>query len=121
MSRIEKDEEREERIYDEAIVDAYGAEEQVMGWYYYLAESMTFPFQAKCIQEIRKSPLKLDEIVTVKDMIEERSFEMLAEIDFLGRTMGVPLHQLAPIDVDEETHQVIEDWQYWIARGHGFG
>ncbi|VAW31444.1 hypothetical protein MNBD_CHLOROFLEXI01-3975 [hydrothermal vent metagenome] len=122
MSRIEKDKEREERIHDEAIVDAYGAEEQVMGWYYYLAESMTFPFQAKCIQEIRKSPLKLNEIITVKDMVsDDDSFEMLAEIEFMDRTMGVPLHQLDPIDVDEETHQVIEDWQYWIARGYGFG
>jgi len=121
MSRIEKDEEREERIHDEAIVDAYGAEEQVMGWYYYLAESMTFPFQAKCIQEVRKSPLKLNEIITVKDMIsDDDSFEMLAEIEFMDRTMGVPLHQLDPIDVDEETRQVIEDWQYWIARGYGF-
>jgi len=54
MARIEKDEEREERIHNEAIVDAYDAEEQAVGWYYYLAESMTFPFQARCIQEIRK-------------------------------------------------------------------
>jgi hypothetical protein len=31
-----KDEEREERITMEAVVDAYGPEEQAMGWYYYL-------------------------------------------------------------------------------------
>lgn len=35
MSQVEKDEERENRIYDEAIVDAYGPEEQALGWYYY--------------------------------------------------------------------------------------
>jgi hypothetical protein len=29
---IDRDEEREARIYDEAIVDAYSAEEQAMGW-----------------------------------------------------------------------------------------
>lgn len=93
MSRIERDEEREERIHDEAIIDAYGAEEQAMGWYYYLAETMTFPFQAKCIQEVRKSPLKLSEVVTVTDMVSgDDSFEMLAEIEFMGRTMGVPLY-----------------------------
>ncbi len=34
MTRIERDEERENRIEDEVIVDAYDAEEQAMGWYY---------------------------------------------------------------------------------------
>lgn len=29
-----RDEQREERIGMEIIVDAYGAEEQAMGWYY---------------------------------------------------------------------------------------
>ena len=33
MTNIEKDEAREERIAFEAIVDAYGPEEQAMGWY----------------------------------------------------------------------------------------
>ncbi len=48
MARIEKDEEREECIHNEVIVDAYDAEEQAMGWYYYLAESMTFPWERRC-------------------------------------------------------------------------
>ena len=46
MSQVEKDEEREYRISDEAIVDAYGPEEQALGWYYYLEEKMQFPFAA---------------------------------------------------------------------------
>ncbi len=83
---------------------------------------MTYPFQAKCIQELRKSPLKLGEVVTVADMLSgDNSYEMLAEIKFMERTMGVPLHQLEPIDVDKTTRQVIEDWQYWIGRGNEFG
>ena len=122
MSRIARDEEREYRIRDEAIVDAYGAGEQAMSWYYYLADTMAFPFQAKCVQELRKSPLRLDEVTTVVDMIsDDDSYEMTAEIEFMGRTMGVPLHQLEPIDVDDDTRQVIEDWQYWIARGYQIG
>ena len=121
MTRIERDEQRESRIQDEVVVDAYDAEEQAMGWYYYLAETITFPFQAKCIQEIRKSPLKLNEVVTVMDMIsDDDSYEMLAEIEFMGRTMGAPFYQLEPIDVDENTRQAIEDWQYWVARGYRF-
>ena len=34
--------------------------------------------------------------------------------------MGVPVHQLKPVNVDEETRQVIEDWHYWVARGYHF-
>lgn len=122
MSSIERNEEREERIHSEAIVDAYGAGEQAMGWFYYLADSITFPFKARCIQEIRKSPLKLNEVVTAIDMVsDDDSYEMLVEIEFQGRTMGVPLEQLDPISVDEQTRQVIEDWHYWVARGYEFG
>ena len=122
MSPIERDEEREERIRNEAIVDAYGAEEQVQSWYYYLADTITFPFQTRCLQEIRRSPLKLGEVVTVIDMIsDDDSYEMLAEIEWMGRTMGVPLQQLDPLDVDEDSRQVIEDWHYWVARGYQFG
>ena len=51
MSQVEKDEEREDRIYDEAIVDAYGPEEQAIGWYYHLDEKLQFPFAALCIRE----------------------------------------------------------------------
>ena len=46
MTRLERDEERENRIHNEAIVDAYGAEEQAMSWYYYLADTIAFPYQA---------------------------------------------------------------------------
>jgi hypothetical protein len=60
-------------------------------------------------------------VVTVIDMIsDDNTLEMLAEIEFMGRTMGVPLHQLEPLDVDEGTRQVIADWRYWVARGHPF-
>ncbi len=44
MDRIEEDPEREERIEMEVIVDAYGPEEQAMGWYYYLKDRIAFPF-----------------------------------------------------------------------------
>jgi len=34
MKKPKKDPIREDRIHNEAIVDAYGAEERAMGWYY---------------------------------------------------------------------------------------
>jgi Calcium binding len=33
MAKLERDEEREERITMDIVVDAYDAEEQAMGWY----------------------------------------------------------------------------------------
>jgi len=43
-----EDKMREERIEMEIIVDAYGTEEQAMGWYYYLEDNIEFPFTAVC-------------------------------------------------------------------------
>ena len=42
MKEIERDKDRERRIEDEAIVDAYEAEEQALGWYCYLDDKITF-------------------------------------------------------------------------------
>ena len=62
----QRDEAREHRIAYEAIVDAYGPEEQAMGWYYYLAEKYSFPFTAACIAWRVISPLqKGDEVEMV--------------------------------------------------------
>ena len=43
MERVPADEEREERIQIEIIVDAYGPDEQAIGWYSYLEEYLQFP------------------------------------------------------------------------------
>ena len=53
MTKVEKDKVREERITMEVVVDANGPEEQAMGWYYYLADNLSFPFKARCIMERR--------------------------------------------------------------------
>lgn len=48
MKKSRRDPVREDRIDNEAIVDA-SPEEQAMSWYYYLEGKIRFPFQAKCI------------------------------------------------------------------------
>ena len=56
---MERDAAREERIImSEVVVDAYGPEEQAMGWYYYLQDKLQFPFEAICINKRRTSPVK---------------------------------------------------------------
>lgn len=120
MPRIERDEEREDRITMEAIVDAYDSEEQAMGWYYYLEDKIHFPFQARCIRESKISPLQIGEIVQVAGMAAENDClnKMFVEIEWSGRTFGVPLSQLEGIEVDEDTEEAIADWHYWVARGY---
>ena len=122
MSRIEKDDEREERIHNEAIVDAYGAEEHSIGWYYYLADNITFPFKAKCVAERGSSPLKVGEKVDVLDMASADVCErdMLVQIRLMDRIFGVPLAQLKPLDADENSQEKIADWHYWVGRGYEF-
>jgi hypothetical protein len=47
---------------------------------------------------------------------EECQHEMFVLTRWERGTLAVPLAQLEGIGVDEQTRQVIEDWQYWAAR-----
>ena len=120
MSAIKKDEEREQRIIMEIVVDAYGPEEQAMGWYCYLDEMLEFPFKARCKEERRISPLKIGEVVLVKGMSPEEDCmrEMFVEIEWQDRTFGIPLAQLHGIGIGDETQQAIDDWHYWVKMGY---
>ena len=122
MSTPRKDRIREERIHNQAIVDAYGPEEQALGWYYYLENQIKFPFTARCITSKVVSPLRKGETVEVLHMPPEDACarDMLVLIRWHGRNVAVPLSQLAPIDADESTIEAIGDWHYWLAQGYCF-
>lgn len=119
----EHDPEREERIVMEIIVDAYGPEEQALGWYYHLEDKLAFPFAARCVERRRISPLQIDEIVQVTGMTPEDDcmHEMFVMVAWQGRELGVPLAQLEPVDVDPDTAEAINDWHYWVAQGYELG
>jgi len=122
MAKPERDPLREARIQDEATVDAYGPEEQAMGWYYYLERKIRFPFQAKCIAAKAVSPLLEGESVEVRGMAPEEACasDMLVLIKWQGRTMAVPLSQLQVIKGNKATNEAIADWHYWVAQGYLF-
>jgi Calcium binding len=122
MPKSKRDPIREDRIHNEAIVDAYGPEEQAMGWYYYLDNKIRFPFQARCVTSKVVSPLKKGETVEVRRMAPEDacSDDMLVLIRWQGRNMAAPLSQLTAIDADESTAEAIGDWHYWVAQGYRF-
>lgn len=120
MKQIDRDEERERRIEDEAIVDAYGPEEQASGWHCYLEDKISFPFSARCVTTRRISPLTKGEQVSVTGMAREDDcrHEMFVQIRWRDRSLGVPLAQLEPAEADAETLEAVADWHYWVRRGY---
>ncbi len=122
MAKRKKDPVREARIHNEAIVDAYGPEEQALSWYYYLENKIHFPFRAKCLVTKVISPLSKEETVEVRRLAPEDSCstDMLVLIQWHGRNVAVPLSQLTSLDADESTVEAIADWHYWVAQGYCF-
>ncbi len=121
MAKPTKNAERENRISEEIIVDAYGPEEQAMGWYYYLQDTLHFPFPTTCIAERAISPLRKGDQVEIVNMApeEECQHEMFVETRWERRTLAIPLSQLKPIaEADEDTTEAIEDWRYWVDQGY---
>lgn len=121
MAKAKKNTERENRIEMEIIVDAYGSEEQAMGWYYYLQDKLSFPFIVTCIAERASSPLRKGDEVEILCMApeEECQHEMFVRTRWEGRMLAVPLSQLKPIStMDEDAIEAIEDWHYWIDQGY---
>jgi hypothetical protein len=123
MPEVPEDSEREPRITMEIIVDAFGPEEQAMGWYYYLENTITFPFKGICIAERAISSLQVGDRVEILGMApeEECRHEMFVEIRRGKRELAVPLAQVEPTEAaDEETQEAVADWQYWVARRYEF-
>jgi hypothetical protein len=118
MRKPKRDPVREDRIHNEAIVDA-SPEEQAMSWYYSLESKIRFPFQARCVTANAVSPLRKGETAEVLRMATEDACEhdMLVQIRLQGRKMAVPLWQLEAIDAGESTDEAIGDWHYWVAQG----
>lgn len=121
--RPKRDEDREKRITMEIIVDAYDAEEQAMGWYYYLEDQLQFPFTAVCVTKRATSPLHVKQKVKVIDMAPESEClnEMMVLIQWKDEDLAVPLSQLIAVNTaPKRTKQAIEDWHYWVKIGYQF-
>ncbi|PIE36541.1 calcium-binding protein [candidate division KSB3 bacterium] len=122
MNRLKRDNRREKRIDMDILVDARDEEERAMGWYYYLTDTITFPFKAQCVSTHPASSLKEEEFVEVTGMAPEFEClrEMFVESQWDGQDAMVPLAQLRGVSVDKETQEALEDWHYWVGRGYGF-
>ena len=107
----------------EIIVDAYGPEEQAMGWYYNLEEKLQFPFSAVCTAKRAISPLHVQDEVDVIGMApeEECEKEIFVTIRWERDALAVLLSQLTPISATAtQTKEAAEDWHYWVQMGYQF-
>ena len=122
MARRPLDKDREERLHNEIVVDAYGPEEQAMGWYAYLENTLEFPFMTRCVAERAISPLRLDDQVEVIGMgpADECAHEMFVLTPWDRRTLAVPLMQLEVVRGEDATHDAVEDWRYWVEAGTNY-
>lgn len=121
-ARPKRNRQREARIEQEVIVDAYTSDERAMGWYYYLEGKLRFPFAATCIKPRATSPFKIGELLSITGLAPEDNCmsEIIVLSKWHGRTLGIPLAQLRPLNVDAATKEAIEDWLYWVGIGYQY-
>lgn len=51
---------------------------------------------------------------------DECEKEMFVKVKWQRRVLAVPLSQLEGVEVDVQTLEALEDWQYWVKRGYEF-
>ena len=117
-----KNREREQRLENEILVDAYDEEERAMSWYYHAENAMPFPFPARCLLIEDSSPWRKGEEREGIGLPSEENCrqELRVRIRRQGRTPAVPLAPLKPIKADRSTEQLVEDWHYWMRMGYQF-
>lgn len=108
MSRGKTNPEREERIAMEIVVNSYTPEEQRMGWYYYLENSLNFPFSAIW----NGSPVEVVEMSSEDDCEREMCVDVLYREGDLIDIFSVSLIDIQIGDVDAKTAEAIADWNY---------
>ena len=93
-----------------------------MGWYYYAADNIAFPFKARCALKRSTSPLKVGAVVEVTGMApaDDCMQELMVLIKWDDEDLAVPLIQLESPGSTGSTRQVLADWKYWVDKGYSF-
>ena len=117
---VPEESERESRITDKIVVDCDNEIETAMGWYYYLDSSLQFPFEAEVISDIG-IPLSGQTIkvisMAVESDCEDGPFVM---IENSTSECILQLENLDTAAFGGKTSEAVEDWKYWVKRGHRF-
>ena len=106
---------REHRILYEVIVDCYD-DEELMGWYYYMAEGLEFPIDVTVRFTLKngKTEAKPAQIVHI-DPKSERGNPIRLGITEPGseRMQYISPEELASADTTPENLEILNDWLYW--------
>jgi hypothetical protein len=115
---------REDRIEMTIVVDAYGRDETMLGWFYSLEMALDGKYvRCRCQKTRSMSPLKVDDEVEIIGMPPEEDCEgeMFVMVNHSDKKIAVPLSQLQPTEGDRDAVTIIEDWLYWCLMGYDFG
>ncbi len=105
----------------EVVVDACDDDEVNMGWYYFMAESLQFPFKAVATIKKRNGTTEERTVDVVEDATDGDRFKCQAyyvNVDLDGVLMKVEVGDLKPINASEETLKAITVWKYWLENGY---
>jgi len=111
--------EREDRIYEEAIVDAHGDEEVIISWYYYLEEKLDFPFTAAVqVHSLGRSRQTIRVEMQAMGPVSRCGYWQMWVLGSPSEQEGNTLYHFFLSDIVEaeggpERLQALADWNYW--------
>jgi hypothetical protein len=112
-------EEMQYKIDYEIIVDCYDEYEVSMGWYYYMEETLKFPFKAKAKLKKVEGTAKLTEVSVTGLAADEEGFmhnDFDLEIITGKYVINIAYSKLSHIKADDETLEALAIWDYWNLR-----
>jgi Calcium binding len=106
---------REHRILYEIIVDAYDEEEQRMSWYYYLEETLEFPFEATARFRLKngQTEIKAIRIVEIDPKGENgKPLRFGIASDYDQPVYYIDPETIVGMDTTEKNLEAVNDWLY---------
>ena len=99
----------------EVIVDCYDEDEVNMGWYYFMSESLVFPFMAKVPIKKRGGTTEIHTVEVVGNAIDTDDFggeAFYVHVDYEGTLMKIEVRDVEPIDGSENTLRALAVWRF---------
>lgn len=112
MKKSDNKEAEYEKMLEEAAVDCYGEEEELMGVLYTLQDKLKFPFDAIVLEK----PAKILDIDDNKSGLRA-GIMMKARIEGIGKMQSVALFMVEAEDKDSTNEKWLEWAKWWARRG----
>lgn len=107
------------KIDYEIIVDCYDEYEVSMGWYYFMEETVKFPFRATAKFKKRNGSIEQKEIEIIGLASDEEGFmknDFDLEIEVGEHISTIAYSKLSNIKASQETIDAFTIWNHWISR-----